>query len=90
MKLLSPHVTEKSAIQSTRESAPVYSFKIEKTANKHEVAKEVFEMYKVKPVRVNIVNVPGKAIVYRGRKSEKSGYKKAMVTLKKGDKIEFA
>ena len=59
------------------------------SANKTEIAKAVLELYKVKPVRVNILRVPRKEVVSRGIKGTKGGGKKALVYLKKGDKIEF-
>jgi ribosomal protein L23 len=49
----------------------------------------VKEIYKVTPVRVNIVNLPAKIVFARGKTGRKSAIKKAIVTLKKGDKIEF-
>ena len=85
--LLKPHITEKA---SALGGEGTYSFVVTKGSNKKEIEKAVREMYKVTPLRVNIINVPSKKI--RGRKGIKgvrSGYKKAVVFLKQGEKIEF-
>lgn len=85
--LKKPHVTEKaSGLASTKNA---YVFVVEKNANKIEVKKAIEDMYKVKPLRVNIINIPAKLVRNRGRAGVKSGYKKAIVYLKKSDKIEL-
>ncbi len=82
-----PRITEKSGLQA--EKLGVYTFEVMPRANKKSVAKAVKEIYKVIPVKINIVNLPAKIIVSRGKKGRKAGVKKAIVYLKKGDKIEF-
>jgi large subunit ribosomal protein L23 len=82
-----PRITEKSGLQA--EVAGVYTFEVTTKANKKNVAKAVSELYKVTPVKVNIVNLPAKKIISRGKVGRKAGIKKAVVFLKKGDKIEF-
>ena len=82
----SPRVTEKGAFMAEKN---VYTFNVEKTANKTEIKKTIFKLYKVKPVKVNIVNTAKKNTHFKGHKSLKGGGKKAFVYLKKGDKIEF-
>jgi len=82
-----PRITEKSGIQA--ENLGVYTFEVMPKANKKSVTKVIKEIYKVTPIKVNIVNLPAKIIVSRGKKGRKSGVKKAIVYLKKGDKIEF-
>ncbi|MEK7069179.1 MAG: 50S ribosomal protein L23 [Patescibacteria group bacterium] len=67
----------------------VYTFDVADGANKIEIKKAVFSLYKVKPVKVNILAVPKKIINYRGHPGTRGGGKKAFVYLKKGDKIEF-
>jgi len=87
--LIAPHVTEKSVRASARDGERVYTFKVHKEANKQEVKKAVAAVYGVTPIAVNMVKVPGKK-VRRGRTlGSKSGYKKALVMLKKGETIEF-
>jgi large subunit ribosomal protein L23 len=83
-----PRITEKSGIQA--EVAGVYTFEVTKEANKKSITKAVKELYKVTPVKVNITNLPMKKVFTRGKKGQRSGVKKAVVYLKKGDKIEFA
>lgn len=79
-------VTEKGSFLAEQN---VYTFDVEKSANKTEVAKAIFQLYKVKPVKVSILPVPEKKVFARGKWGVKSGGKKALVYLKKGDKIEF-
>lgn len=83
-----PRVTEKSATLSAGEDRPIYTFEVGARTNKAQVRSAIKTLYKVTPVQVNIINVPSKQIVSRGRVGTKSGFKKAMVYLKKGDKIE--
>ena len=52
------------------------------------VAKINAEKYKVTPVRINTVTIPAKNVIVRGKRGKKSGYKKAYIYLKKGEKIE--
>mgnify|MGYP001559641611 CR=1 FL=1 len=87
MKIIkNPRITEK-ATSSIEQN--VYTFDVEGGANKTEIKKAIFSLYKVKPVQVNILAVPTKKISFRGKFSSKGGGKKAVVYLKKGDKIEF-
>lgn len=85
--LLKPHITEKASALGKKGA---YSFVVAKESNKNEIEKAVKEIYKVTPLRVNIVNSPAKKVRGRkGIKGVKSGYKKAVVFLKEGEKIEF-
>ena len=85
--ILKPRVTEKSGDASQKLNA--YTFEIKSSASKNEVAKAVKELFKVVPLKVNIVNLPRKRILSRGKKGWSGGVKKAIVYLKKGDKIDF-
>lgn len=67
----------------------VYAFDISGSATKAEIKKAIFEMYKVRPVKVNVLAVPKRRTSLRGRAVEKGGGRKAFVYLKEGDKIEF-
>jgi len=67
----------------------IYVFDITESANKTEIKKAVFEIYKVKPVRVNILTIPRKHIISKGKAGVRGGGRKAYVYLKAGDKIEF-
>jgi len=81
-----PRITEKATNLIGGNS---YVFDVAPSANKTEVKKEVIKIYKVTPVRVNILSVPTKKTFVRGKAGTKGGGKKAVVYLKEGDKIEF-
>lgn len=85
--LIRPRITEKASVLSSKN---IYVFDILPRANKKEVAAAVFKKYGFKPVKVNITTVKEKRILSRrGTSGIKSGGKKALVYLKKGDKIEI-
>ena len=81
-----PRITEKA---SNVLAQNVYTFDISENANKLEIKKAIFSIYKVKPVKVSVVTIPKKNTTLRGRPSVKGGGRKAYVYLKEGDKIEF-
>jgi large subunit ribosomal protein L23 len=81
-----PRVTEKASFSAEHN---VYTFDVDVSANKTEIKKAIFGLYKVKPVRINILSVPHKKILSRGKEGIRGGGKKALVFLKEGDKIEF-
>lgn len=85
--LISPRITEKSGIQS--ETMNVYTFEVRKDSSKGSVEKAIKEIYNFTPLKVRIVNLPAKNVFARGKKGKKSGVKKALVYLKKEDKIAF-
>ncbi len=67
-----------------------YAFIVADSANKTEVKKAVHELYKVDVVDVAIMNRKPKSKRFRNIVNKRSGYKKAIVTLKKGQKIDIA
>ena len=77
-------VTEKSAV---KQSENKYTFVVVNGANKGAVRQAVFEVYGVKPVAVNMINVQGKPIRFGNHHGKRSDYKKAVVTLPKGKTI---
>ncbi len=81
-----PHITEKASASAEKN---VYIFEVDKRVNKVIVKQAVKEIYKVEPIKVNIVNSPSKKVFSKGIKGVKSGKKKALVYLKKGDSIEI-
>ena len=86
MILERPIITEKSMMAT---SAGKYVFRVCDAANKHQIAEEIEKMYKVEVMSVNIVRVQGHKKMIRGRaRVSVKPWKKAMVTLKKGQKIE--
>jgi large subunit ribosomal protein L23 len=84
--LLKPLVTEKN---TTLAAAGKYVFEIGKTANKYEVKNAVEKAFKVTVTAVNITTTPGEMRRVGRNKVIRPSRKKAVVTLKAGDKIEF-
>ncbi len=87
--LINPHVTEKATDLSEQ---GVYAFNVNMRANKAQVAQAIEKFFKVKAVKVAvIVNMPKYSRNPRTNRVQvkKAGSKKALVYLKKGDKIEF-
>ncbi len=84
--LKGPRITEKASLLS---ASDIYTFDVPKDFNKLEIADAIESIYKVKPVRVRIIAIPSKKVMHGGKPGIKKGGKKAMVYLKKGDKIEF-
>jgi large subunit ribosomal protein L23 len=81
-------LTEKSNKQSAELGQ--YTFEVSTKSNKHQIAEAVESTFKVTVTRVNTLNYRGKNKRSRqGRPSVTSDYKKAIVTLKAGDKIEL-
>src|SRR3989338_9064884 len=81
-----PRVTEKASLLSGQN---VYTFDVPKGFNKIEITQAVKDLYKVTPLSVRVIPVPSKRVTQRGHPGVKKGGKKALVYLKKGDKIEF-
>lgn len=79
-------VTEKAAKQAVNNA---YTFNVAINANKSEIKKAIKMMYGVTPVRVTTTQIKEKITFLRGKLGKKQGGKKAVVYLKKGDKIEF-
>ena len=65
-----------------------YTFEVAIDTNKSEIKKAIKAIYNVEPVRVHVVNVRGKAVRFGRTWSKRKNWKKAIVTLKSGDKIE--
>jgi len=84
-----PIVTEKSNFQS--DILGQYTFEVDRRVNKYQVKQAVEKVFNVTVEGVRIVNVPAKRARRYGRRQvvRKSGWKKALVTLKPGDRIEF-
>ena len=85
--LQSPLVTEKSTKLSELNKVV---FKINKSANKKSVKKNIEKIFKVNVVKVNIINRQRRLKTIRGKKVKIKGYKKAIITLKKGQSIDLA
>ena len=85
--IIRPRITEKSGIMS--ENSSVYTFEVRKNANKPMIAQEIKALYKVTPTKVRIINLPAKRVLVRGKRGTSNAVKKAMVYLKKGEKINL-
>ena len=84
--IISPIVTEKSTNQSELNKIV---FKVNKNFNKNNIKKNIEKIFKVEVTKINIVNKKIKVKKTRGRKVKVSGYKKAIITLKKGQSIDL-
>lgn len=87
--ILKPVVTEKSL--KLAEEMNQYTFLVSPEANKLSVADKVAETWKVTVEKVKIINLPGKRVRFGRRRTQgqRSGKKKAVITLKPGDKIDL-
>lgn len=83
--LIQPRISEKAGKMAQMNK---YVFVVAKGANKVEVKKAVELAYKVRVTQVNVVNNKGKIRNFGRTKGVTSDFKKAIVTLKAGDKIE--
>jgi large subunit ribosomal protein L23 len=84
-----PLITEESTIQ--RDVKKHYTFKVDPRANKRQIRDAIEQMFNVKVVSVNTMNYDGKLSGRRGRSLPgfRPNWKKAIVTLRKGDEIEI-
>ena len=85
-KILSPIVTEKSTNLSEQNKI---IFKVHNKANKKNLKTNIEKIFKVNVIKVNIINLKSKIKLKQGKLSTKRGYKKAIVTLKKGQSIDL-
>ncbi len=85
-KILNPIVTEKSTNLSEQNKIV---FKVPFKANKKNLKKNIEKIFKVSVTKINIINKKNRIKNTRGRKVKISGYKKAIVTLKKGQNIDL-
>ncbi len=81
-----PLITEKD---TALQAAGKYSFEVAREANKHQIKQAVERAFKVKVSAVNVMTVHGKERRMRGRQVLTQSWKKAIVSLKPGDKIGF-
>lgn len=85
--LKTPHLTEKSVLQ--KELANQITFTVERHANKIEIKRAVEKTFNVTVLNVNTINVHGKHKRLGRFTGRRPDWKKAVVTLKEGDKIEY-
>ena len=85
--IISPNVTEKAT--SLSEFNKIV-FKVRKNANKKLIRKSIEKIFKVNVTKINTINLRRKNKLVKGKKSYRPGYKKAVVTLKKGQSIDLS
>ena len=85
--ILSPIITEKATAQSENNKV---TFRVHRNASKKSIKKNIEKIFKVNVIKINTITKKSKSKVIRGRIGFKKGYKKAMVTLKKGQSIDLA
>ena len=85
-KVISPLVTEKSTNLSEQNKI---IFKVNTKANKKNLKTNIEKIFKVNVVKVNIINKKTRVKLTRGKKVKVKGYKKAIITLKKGQNIDL-
>ena len=85
-KIISPLVTEKSTNLSEQNKIV---FKVNAKANKKNLKTNIEKIFKVNVTKVNIINKKTRIKVTRGKKVRVKGYKKAIITLKKGQNIDL-
>ena len=85
-KIISPHITEKSTNLSEQNKI---IFKVPSNANKVNLKKNIEKIFKVNVTKINIINKKSKIKTTRGKKVRVSGFKKAIVTIKKGQNIDL-
>jgi large subunit ribosomal protein L23 len=81
-----PIVTEKATILSEQNKTV---FKVHPGANKRSIKKNIEKLFKVTVLKVNVLNTKKKTKIKQGKLSTKPGYKKAIITLKKGQSIDL-
>ena len=84
--IVSPNITEKATFLSEQNKVV---FKVHKGANKNSIKKSIEKIFKVKVAKINTINLKGKNKLVKGKKTFKSGYKKAIITLQKGQSIDL-
>ena len=85
-KILSPILTEKTTNLSEQNKVV---FKVPARANKKNLKFNIEKIFKVNVTKINIINKQNRTILTRGKKVKVSGFKKAIITLKKGQSIDL-
>ena len=83
----SPVVTEKSTKISENNQ---FVFKVDLATSKDEIKNAIEKLFKVKVKAVNTIKVKGKKKLFKGTKGKRSDYKKAVITLQKGETLDYS
>ncbi len=86
-KILSPIITEKSTNISEQNKIV---FKVPSKANKKNLKTSIEKIFKVNVTKINIINKRNRIKTTRGKKVKIKGFKKAIITLKKGQNIDLS
>jgi len=85
-KIISPHITEKSTNLSEQNKI---IFKVPDGANKKNLKKNIEKIYKINVTKINIINKKSRLKTTNRGSKKIAGYKKAIVTIKKGQNIDL-
>ena len=85
--IISPQITEKATALSEFNKVV---FKVRKNIGKKAIKKIIEKIFKVNVTKINTINIKGKTKLVKGKKSYKPGFKKAILTLKKGQSIDLS
>ena len=85
--ILSPIITEKATAQSENNKV---TFRVHRNASKKSIKKNIEKIFKVKVIKINTITKKSKYKMVRGKVGKKSGFRKALVTLKKGQSIDLS
>jgi large subunit ribosomal protein L23 len=85
--IVRPLLTERSS--QLKDELGQYCFEVKLGASKHDIKRAVQEAFKVKVSRVRTLRVPGKTRRMGRYQGQRSDWKKAIVTLEKGQKIDL-
>lgn len=81
-----PYITEKTSALAAHDT---YVFRVARRATKNEIAKAIRRMFKVTVMKVNVMNMPEKKVRVGRYEGRVPGFKKAMITIKEGEKIDI-
>ena len=84
--LVGPLVTEKATMLSEHGQI---AFRVRLDATKADIRRAVERLFDVKVTGVNTLRVKGKSKIFRGRRGQRSSYKKAIVTLAEGQSVDY-
>ena len=85
--IIYPKITEKATSLSEHNKIV---FQVHKGASKNIIKKSIEKLFKVNVIKVNTINTKGKRKLVRGKMTKKPNFKKAIVTLKKGQSIDLS
>ena len=85
--IVSPNVTEKSTYLSEFNKVV---FRVHDGASKNAIKRSIEKIFKVNVIKINTINLKGKTKMVKNKKAYKPSYKKAIVTLKKGQSIDLS